>query len=47
MHEVASPEIFFGRDGIARYLIPLELRIHGPQRVTWDQLNELSCIRSN
>jgi hypothetical protein len=40
MHEVASPDIFLVRDGITRYLIPLELRSHGPQRVTWDQLGE-------
>jgi hypothetical protein len=48
MHEVANPDIFLGRDGIARYLIPLELRSHGPQRVNWDQLggalNELSLF---
>ena len=48
MHEVASPDLFRGSDGIARYLIPLELRSHGPQRVTWNQLgdalNELSLF---
>lgn len=40
MHEVAHPDVFTGSDSVPRYLVPLELRSHGPQFVTWDQLGK-------
>lgn len=39
MHEVATPDAFIGADKVLRHLVPLELRSHGPLKLTWTDLN--------
>lgn len=38
MHEIAVPDVYTDRNAIQHHLIPLELRSHGPERVSWDKL---------
>ncbi len=38
--EVPKPDVYMNAKGLSLHVVPLELRIHGPQRVTWNELGK-------